>query len=213
MNVCEQCGGLLITTTNATIVCSECGIVVRVQLLSHITPRDWHTDPLVNVYSRRKRFKALLENLFYPHASRKDNRMMEYLTPLSPFQTKDELLCVIKRSKVSDKRYCTTHYFCKAFVREYTAPPVIENIPHMVKILLNRFSDIECVFSRLFPNVQFFNYAWLLSELLKEFKLIDFREFVKKLKCKQRVTYYSLMLQEIYDLIRNSNRFYSTRTL
>lgn len=212
MEFCSVCNSRLITTMNANIVCSSCGVLARQQLVSYITPRDWLTDPLMNVYSRKKRFKALTENLFLPHASTKDNKMMAYLTPLAPFPNKDDLLQSLKLSKLGDKRYCSIHYFCKAFVSNYRGPRVLKDVHQVIKILVNRFGDIECVFSRLFPTVQFFNYAWLLSKLLAEFRLNDFIFFVKELKCKQRVTYYSLMLQEIVGLLNSSDSFYPVTT-
>ena len=184
---CTSCGWPLVTTQHATIVCSQCGIVSKSQLLTHITPRDWLTDPLMNIYSRKKRFRNLVDSLFWPTPSAKENKMLAYLTPLAPFPTKTQLLVALKNSRLSDKRYSSMHFFCRTFVQNYDAPTPIQHRSRTMTQLLHRFCDIEFVFMRLFPKIQFFNYAWLLSQLLLELHLNDYVPFVKTLKCKQRL--------------------------
>ena len=111
MSECTTCGWPLITTEDATIVCSNCGILTKSQLLTHITPRDWLTDPLMNIYSRKKRFKNLVMCLFWPSSSAKENKMLAYLTPLAPFPTQTHLFVALKTSKLPDKRYSSTQFF------------------------------------------------------------------------------------------------------
>ena len=181
----------------------------KTQLNTNVTPRDWHTEPLLHIYSRKKRFKLLVENLFWPTPSQKDNRMLAYLAPLSPFLTKQDLLGALKQSTLADKRYCHIHFFCKQFVQDYTPPPAIPNIQQVLRRIMVRFSDIEFCFSRLFIGVQFFNYRYLLSQLLIEFQLTEYIPFVKSLKCKQRLMYYNEMLETIKDYMSQSDRFNS----
>ena len=138
--------------------------------------------------------------------------MLEYLHPFAPFTSKKQLLARIKKASLSDKRYSSIHFFCKTFVDNYFAPPRIANTYVVVKQMLNRFGDIEFGFSRLFHGIQFFNYAWLLSQLLNEVQLFDYIRFVKSLKCKQRVSYYSDMLTKIKNFLKSSNRFDTTAT-
>ena len=138
--------------------------------------------------------------------------MLEYLHPFAPFTSKKHLLARIKKASLSDKRYSSIHFFCKTFVQNYYAPPRITNIHVLVKRMLNRFGDIEFGFSRLFNGIQFFNYAWLLSQLLNEVKLFGYIKFVKSLKCKQRVLYYSDMLTKIKNFLNSSDRFDTTAT-
>ena len=197
-------------TDQSSTVCKVCGREHPPQLLTSMTPRDWITEPITHIYSRKKRFNNLVENLFWPAPSPKDNRMLEYLDQGSLFPTKKHLFASLKQSTLSDKRYSSIHLFCKTFVQSYTAPTKISNIHDVLKRLLRRFSDIEFTFSRLFPGVQFFNYAWLLSQLLSEIGLDDYVQYVKSLKCKQRVTYYTIMLTEIKDFMKLSDRFHPT---
>ena len=195
------------TSFESSTVCTMCGREQKPELLTSMTPRDWITEPITHIYSRKKRFKNLTENLFWPAPSQKDNRMLAHLQPFAPFATKKQLFATIKKSTLSDKRYSSIHFFCKTFVTSYKAPPPLKNIHHVLKQMLNRFGDIEFCFSRLFSGVQFFNYAWLLSHLLKEVGLDNYIQFVKLLKCKQRVMYYDHMLVGIKTFIKSSDRF------
>ena len=204
---CEE--GQEVSTFHGSTVCDTCGREKPPELVTSLTPRDWITEPIMHIYSRKKRFKNLLESLLWPAFSQKDNRMVKYLYQFAPFATKKDLLAQIKRSTLSDKRYSSIHFLCKTYVQNYLPPPQVGNIHVVVKRLLNRFGDIEFGFSHLFQNVQFFNYAWLLTQLLKEAKLDNHVNFVKILKCKQRVKYYTTMLTKITNLLDSSDRFHT----
>ena len=78
----ESCAGYITVTNYGSLVCTECG-VERQKLAINIVPRDWPTEPLFNVYSRRKRYQNLCESLFFPTPLTKDND--EYLDQLAPF--------------------------------------------------------------------------------------------------------------------------------
>ena len=207
-----DCDGQLRSTymCDATI-CNVCGIQKQV-LLSHIVPRDHKTEPLQNVYSRLKRFKGITEALFRPSPSHKDNKMIEYLSDYEKFNNCEELLCAMKKSKLSDKRYCNLHCFCRLFVNSYKTPQEI-NVEFVMKRLGVRFNDIEFCFLTLFPKIQFFNYRFLLTELLLELNLNDFVQFVKNLKCKIRLAYYHDLLNQIKELTTASDRFTSICSL
>ena len=209
MELCcdSTCRWDVVTTEFAHTVCTCCGIVQKRQFKTDITPRNWLTEPLINVYSRKKRFKTLAEALFWPSACAKDCPMIQYLTTKGKFNSKKELLQAIKLSNLPDKRYGKIHLFCKLFCTNYRVPRFTKDLHHVMIILLNQFHNIEFCFSRLFLNIQFFNYRYLLKKLLLKLKLHEYVPFVKTLKCKQRLKYYNLMFDSVYDYMKPLDRF------
>ena len=203
MERCNQecCMGCITVTTYGSLVCTECGIE-RPRLVMNIVPRDWPTEPLFNVYSRRKRFQNLCDSLFFPTPLTKDNDMLAYLDKLAPFECKNHLLNTMKKSVLPDKRYSQLHLFCKLFTKDYTAPRSIVNGRHFIKRLLLKFGDTETAFKRLFTGTQFFNYMWLLQKNLEEFQLPDYAVFVKPLKCKARNKYYEKMYEKLITFMK-----------
>ena len=215
METCNEpdCNGQLISSPECTQICNYCGAESDVILHTHITPRDWKTEALCNIYSRRKRFKGLLDLLFYPHPAPKDNKMLKYLDRTSLFNNQEALVVAIKKSKLPDKRYCNLHLFCKLYVKDYIKPTVPDNVVFRTTQILRQFDDIEFCFTRLFSGVQFINYRWLLGEILIDHKLTDYLPFVKTLKCKNRVLYYTEMLNKIKAYIQSSERFHTSRKI
>ena len=198
MERCQQetCSGSITVTPYGSKVCQKCG-VERPMLSLHIIPRDWPTEPLFNIYSRRKRFQNLAESVFYPTPQTKDNAILEYLDVRAPFECKNHMLNIIKLCPLPDKRYSQIHLMCKLFTKDYEAPRPIKNTQEFIKRLLMKFEDTETAFRHLFPSRQFFNYCWLLSKNLDEYRLHDYKPFVKLLKCKKRNKYYDEMYTEI----------------
>lgn len=213
METCSKkdCNGNIITSFMNTTICTTCGNESKVILYTHITPRDWNTEKLSNIYSRRKRFKGLLEMLFFPNPVVKDNKMLKYLQRLSPFDNQKKLIDAIKKSRLDDKRYCNLHLFCKLFTKDYDKPLLPDNAILETKLILRQFDDIEFSFTRLFTGIQFINYRWLLGEILIDRKLQQYIPFVKTLKCKQRIKYYTDMLKKINEYIQSSQRFHTSR--
>ena len=203
----SKCKGDIILTEFAHTVCTSCGRVQKRHFASDITPRNWLTEPLINVYSRKKRFKTLAEALFWPASCAKDGRMMKYLSRTGRFDSKHELLNAIKQSDIPDKRYGKIHLFCKLFCNDYRVPYGNKDLHHVMITLLSQFHDIEFCFSRLFVNIQFFNYRYLLKKLLLKLKLNEYIPFVKTLKCKQRLKYYDDMLDRVYNFMKPLDRF------
>ena len=139
--------------------------------------------------------------------------MMAFLDIDAPYATQIELIQSMKRSRLSDKRFCNLHLFCKEFTLAYIPPTTLPNMDFEIQQIMKRFNDIEFGFTRLYCGTQFMNYRWLLSELVIERKLTEYLPFIKTLKCKQRIRYYTDMLQCIKDYINSSNRFYTSRKI
>lgn len=210
MEVCSKkdCSGHIIYSFFNTHICDTCGEESKVILYTHITPRDWKTDTLCNIYSRRKRFKGLLDMLFFPTPALKDNQMLCYLDKLSPFENQKELINAIKKSRLPDKRYCNLHLFCRLFTKDYPKPCLPNDVIFETTQILRQFDDTEFAFTRLFSGIQFINYRWLLGEILITRKLEQYIPFVKTLKCKKRIQYYTEMLKKINDYVNSSQRFH-----
>ena len=195
------CSKLVIYTTRNTTLCIFCGLENTCgygfyQLNRSQTTYNNHA-PLVNVYSRRKRFDKLLMCVLRPCPQSGDDMMLEYLFNHQPIQNNQILQNKMKKSYLKDKRYCSLHLFSKLLVKNYKPPVVLQNIVFIRTMILRAFEDIEFLHSRKYPKDPFFNYCWLLSFFLEKFDMNDYTQFVKPLKCKNRRNVYATMYNEL----------------
>lgn len=199
------CGAFQIYTTHNTTVCVNCGLETACGYGFFPLTRAQSTynnhAPLVNVYSRKKRFDKLLLCVLKPCPQSGDNLMLEYLFKRQPIHNIPDLLQWMKTSPLKDKRYCSLHLFCKLLVKKYTPPQMIENMDYKRVQILRAFEDIEFAHARKQRQGPFFNYCWLLSFFLKEFNLREYNQFVKPLKCKHRRKAYA----DLYGELTNSS--------
>jgi len=179
-----------------TEVCSECGLETRVALtiLQSRPPIDM--TPFPCGYSRSKRFAKLLDGVLFPTPSTADDGMFEFLSRQKKFGLIRDLLKAMRAAKLRDKRYISIHLFAKHFVESYQHP-MGTDFKHVRFRILKAFEAIEFGHLRFSPKQPFFNYGWLLCELLRDFKLEYYVRYVKKLRCKHRKLFYKTLLEKI----------------
>ena len=144
----------------------------------------------------------MLQNLFYPCSSHLDNDVMSSLHGKEILDT-HELFEVLKNMRIKDKRYGSIHLLTKVFCKEYMymEPPTT----HFIKYMCKFFEEIELLYLRMYPNIQFFNYSWLILKMLHIFELQSFAVYVKPLKCKKRIKWYSTKFNDIMRELSSLN--------
>ena len=198
MDLCIYCGidtQKIVTSAN-TSICIECGNEKKTPYDLSKEPYDWTRVPCITSYSRKKRFAKLFDNTVNPNAETNDNLMLRYLMGVGLIRTVPELLRIIKKSNLRDKRYGSLHVFSKMFVQSYQKPTTPKNLLLLRKSILKRFEDYEFAHKR-YGSGNFFSYRWLLAKLLKEFNLDRYLVFVKMLKCPIRCSYYETMFADL----------------
>ena len=120
--------------------------------------------------------------------------MLALLLGLS-FPNTPDLFSAIKKTTLRDKRYMSIHLFARLFCADYVVPPPV--CDSVRRRILMEFEHVEFGHNRYCVGKQFFNYAWILSTLLRKFKLMEHAEFIKALRCKHRRKFYTDMLEEI----------------
>lgn len=179
--VCLQCGVEEICIQNCTY--KNCGFSTR------------HA-PFLSGYSRTKRFRGMVEMLFFPTPCNADTRMLAHLTTIGGFKTRGEIISQMITSKLKDKRFGSIHLFCRLFDPTYKEPRH-GCLFQMMKRMVYSFEHIESRFKFHFTNVPFINYTFLIRYLLGELKYNAYIPFVKRLKCKKRRKRYNEMLTQL----------------
>ena len=209
---CAHCNkkNTTILTDYHTKVCTNCGYeTVHISTIEriHCSYSQQHS-PFYAAYSRERRFKDLLEQLFYPRLTYLDNNICNFLRTVEIISSTAELFRILKKVKLKDKRYCSVHALSKQFCKDYRAPPLVDR--RVVLRFCSLFSEIEIHYLHIYKSCQFFNYSWLISKFLIASKLCDFIPYVKPLKCKIRVNVYRTKLITLLDQIMlsptNTNR-------
>lgn len=181
-------------------VCIECGLVQK-NIQHFISSIDSYNDPLqICFYQRKKRFKKILEKITSPNLDCKDTQIYKHLVG-KQFETADSLMNFIKQLNIKDKRYHSLHAFCKLFLTNYTPPPKTFSLNDMKRCLF-LFELLETSFLKLYFDVPFFNYAWLIRKVLYHFGFAQFDDYVKKIKCPKRNEYYKNMFKILYKEIQ-----------
>ena len=182
-------------------VCVDCGRIINTQcfVAGFNAPRD----PLqLAVYERKKRFRDILSKLVFPSIDNKDQPMYMYLKQQNTtYDTVGDILRAMKQSKLPDKRYVSLHSFSRRYLKQYQSP--LTSNPHiLISNCLRHFNMIETTYYRKHPGKAFFNYAWLLRQLLKKLGYPKLHEFVKPIKCPKRNKYYEELFNDLYIVIK-----------
>lgn len=177
------------------LTCTLCGSVIdsRPEYLNGV---ENFVEPIqLCVYRRSKRFTEMLRKLVYPYTEKKDDPILELFLKKEKFETITEFITALKSSNIKDKRYQSIHTFCKLFCSDYkTVHPLSSN---QFDRLVRMFKNVEHKFSRLTIGIPFFNYNWLLFELLHKMNINRYDPFLKKIKCKKRNQYYEEMFNSL----------------
>ena len=189
---CIHCNRVKATilTDYHTKICTNCGFeVVHISTIErvHCSYSQSHS-PFYAAYSRERRFKDLLEQLFYPNLTYLDNHICNYLRTVKPITNTRALFQILKKVKLKDKRYCSIHALSKQFCTDYSPPDMVDK--RVVLDFCSLFSEIEIHYLHRYKSCQFFNYSWIISKFLIAAKLYQYLPFVKSLKCKIRVKTY-----------------------
>lgn len=185
---CDQ-----IETNYHTVCCTNCGMELESKLDSSVMGQfsDWRLVPLLQQYTRTKRFMTMLDSVILGVETRNDFKVLALLHNLKiPFQDIDEIIFHLKQSKIPDKRYISLHLFSKVFLSDHTPISVTQ---------INRFYDnkfrmktlFECIetrFVHMYGKHQkpFINYRFMVEVFLLNFGFMEMKKHVKTIKCPKR---------------------------
>lgn len=185
-------------TEYGTRVCKLCGIEQRVGLPSF----DRYTSncPLVIGYSRNTRVKSILEQLFRPFTCGNPCHEILYIIQKNrlTFETGEDIHSWLNEQLVKNKKYTCCHYYFAFANSWYKVPPPPSQQDFWA--LLTEFYSLEFKFNMCNHGYKsFFSYNWLLRELLTQFELTHYVQFIKPIKCKGRRSMYSNMLSTLQN--------------
>ena len=204
--MCKCVGLSHIQTDYHTIVCSVCSEETQFFGFLNVENSSYNQShcPFSKGYCRKKRFGDMLKNLFYPCCSHLDNNVLSQLHGKDILDT-EQLFQELKLMRIKDKRYGSIHLMTKLFCKEYKyiEPPSHSLIMYMCKF----FEELELLYMRIYPDTQFFNYSWLILKMLHIFELDVFAKYVKPLKCKKRIKWYSTKFDYIIIELVSLNIF------
>jgi len=192
MDVCSVC--TLVETKTSTRVCTTCG--KETFYLPNCSHQNcgfaMRHSPFLSGYSRTKRFKGMVESLFWPTPSNPDTPMLTYFTG-KKINSLEDVIHTITTAPLKDKRFVSIHLFARIFDPQYTEP-THGDLHQMLKRMVFQFQRIESCFERIFINEPFINYTFLIKHLLTKLGFTSYLPFVKKLKCPKRKKRYIEML-------------------
>ena len=152
-------------------------------------------SPFLSGYSRTKRFKGMMEALFWPTPGNCDSLMLEYLYTRK-FNNRKEIISAITTAPLKDKRFGSIHMFCRVLDPEYMEP-VHGCLSRMLQRIVSRFSTIEGRFKQIFVGEPFINYTYMMRHLLTKLHFTQYLIYVKQLKCEKRKKRYNAMLVQL----------------
>ena len=210
MNKCTYCDCVqLLVSELSTLVCTSCG---RESVVLGITPEftsysQSHCIYPNQMYDRARRFGNMLDQVILGLRAKSDDKMIEHLHKDAPYKSIGQMLTNMKRSNLRDKRYNSVHLFASLFYESFTSLGIPKEWFQIRKSIINVFKDIEIIHRRLYLNTAFFNYLWLLRELLIIFNLEFYIVYLKKLKCSKRNQSYRDMFDTILQIINAEDRY------
>ena len=180
-----------------TVICRLCGVEEK-----HINDCTWDNcgfamrhSPFLSGYSRTKRFKGMIEAIFWPTPANCDSLMLEYLFPLC-FKNREEIINAISTAPLKDKRFGSIHMFCRLLDPEYKEPA--HGCLFLMRTrIVREFSILEARFKQRYTGVPFINYTFMIRHLLKKLGFGAYLIFVKTLKCEKRKARYNEMLEDL----------------
>ena len=183
-----------ICTTYNTEICTHCGL----ELLTPLTNIVEYTDsqPLLQGYSRKKRFQNILMAMFFPHThSILSSKVCHSLIEHGHFNSVSELVEHIKSVNCKNKNYQSLHLYSIGFVDNFeTISPPSRNI---VDNLVGDFVVLKRGYNNTFCDKRFFSYRWVVQKLLQKYNLTHYMQFVKILKNKKSIALYERMYNKI----------------
>ena len=205
-NYCESCKTYTVCALPRTRVCLSCGLEQSVPYDMYEQSKIcmWNNISFQTGYSRKKRFGKLFDSVVIGAAETKDEKMLIYLKSVT-INSMDDLLLAIKESGLIDKRYGSIHLFCRVYVSEFSMPKQPKHIPELRKRILFQFENLEFSHLHKLKNRPFFNYRWLLSKILGEAGIHQFKPFIKVIKCKKRREYYENMYEVLSASVHVKN--------
>ena len=179
-------------------ICWNCGL--EENILNNCTYKNCgfnsRHSPFLSGYSRSKRFRGMVESLFWPSPSNGDTAMLKFLFRHTPFRNRTHIVRTMAHTTLKDKRFTSIHVFCRLFEPFYR-PPKHKCLFRMAENLIREFEGIESRFHRLYPTQPFINYTFLLAFLLKRKGYFQYIPYVKRLKSKKRKERYEKMLDRL----------------
>ena len=195
--VCESCKSRrFVSSGKSTIICQVCGIEKYILDTCNFQNCGFSMShaPFLSGYSRTKRFRQMVEALFYPTPSNPDTKMLKVLYKnMEKINSQHDLVTLITESGLKDKRFVSLHMFCRLFNPQYKKP-THDCLFRMMDRMIHNFKEIELNFKWTFPGKPFINYTYLVRHLLLKLGYTSYLPFVKNLKCEKRKTHYNQML-------------------
>ena len=149
-------------------------------------------SPFLSGYSRTKRFRGMVDALFWPTPSNPDTKALKYLSNKT-LTSRQDIIEAISTAPLKDKRFGSIHIFCRLFDPHYQEP-THGCLFQMLKRMVTEFGHIEARFQQVFTNEPFINYTYLIRHLLSKLGFVSYLPFVKTLKCEKRKAKYNNML-------------------
>lgn len=188
----------VVETQRDTKVCTQCGCEEK--CLQNCTTMNcgftMRHSPFLSGYSRKKRFRGMVDALFWPTPCNADSKMLKYLST-HPCNRRDAIIETMAASSLKDKRFSSIHMFCRLYDTTYMEPSH-GDLFEMLKNMVFAFEEIESKFKLRFTGIPFINYTFLIRHLLTKLKYTSYLPFVKKLKCQKRRMRYNNMLKELF---------------
>ena len=170
---------------NGVTSCVKCGVCTNTPLTSNwsTTSYEQRHSPFSGGYSRHKRFRVLLNQLFFPTPCKGDEKMLAYFmdNKLSPIMSDVEQ--TLRLSGLRDKRYSSLHLFCRLFSPDYTKIKT-RNLHGTMKQIVHHFDRFESAYSKMFTG--FISYNYVMHYILESINMTSYLRFIKQTKCKYR---------------------------
>ena len=186
--------GQKICTTYNTEICTGCGLEMFVPMNNVVEYTE--CQPLLQGYSRKKRFKNILMAMFYPDThSILSSKVCHSLLEHGRFSSVPDLMQHIKGVNCKNKHYQSMHLYAIGFVDKFTTilPPSRNTVDNLV----GDFVILKRGYNSTFCDKQFFSYRWLVQKLLQKYNLTHYMQFVKFLKNKKSIALYERMYNKI----------------
>ena len=142
-------------------------------------------SPFLSGYSRTKRFRGMVDALFWPTPSNPDTKALAYLSN-KKVTCRQDIIDAISVAPLKDKRFGSIHIFCRLFDPQYKEPSH-ECLFRMLKRMVAEFGRIEGRFQQVFRKEPFINYTFLIRHLLSKLGYKSYLPFVKTLKCEKQI--------------------------
>ena len=183
----------------SSLICRACG--VEEYFLQSCTYNncgfEMRHSPFLSGYSRTKRFRGMVNALFWPTPTNPDSKMLDYLFRMK-FTNRNEIIAAVTSAPLKDKRFGSIHIFCRLMDPQYV-PPSHGCLFHMEDRIVYEFQCIETRFTHRYVKTPFINYTFLLRHLLTKMGFEQYLVFVKSMKCTKRIARYNKMLKHLAE--------------